>query len=531
MIVKSFDRTRKEKAELERLIVKAARTDVSTFFHYALQMKNQPVHRLWNKIIDDPARRRISYDAPVEHGKSTQILIGRPLFQLGRNPFELMALVSSSPDLPRRALKVIRQHIETNERVHRVFPKLKLVESTNQWITVERPRSNVKDASAVGIGIEGNILGKRWTYLITDDVLRFSTTWTEASREKIWARILRELLGRLVAKSKHIDIGTPWVGTDPRHKLRRMPGYFFLRFDGWDGSVYDVNGKFVRKFEGGLWPELVTDPVTGIEYGWPRWRLEELRRQMPSHEFDRQIRCRALTAAAQFLSEHLDFCLRLGQGIRLQEETASNGSVRVAWRRPEAGWRNIMTGVDLAITKEDHAADTAFFTGAVEERKKHILELRKGKVEGPDILRNMIAILRRYPLHSGQFRVETNQGQRFLAQFAEEPGMLEALGATPEEADRVKIFPHTTHSNKSAEGIGIRAMNMEFERRRWPIPCGPEMEITPLVQEWVDALKNFDPLNHPDDMVIASWLFWEQSRETDYFGDSSWAKFGIFVPS
>lgn len=529
MIVKTFDKTRKEKADLERLVVRSARNDINVFMHYVLRTRNQPFHRLLNRIVDDPERRRITFDAPVEHGKTTQFLVARPLFQLGRNPYELIAAVSSSPDLPRRAMKVIREHVETNERLHRVFPKLKLVESTNQWITVERSKSTVKDASMVGIGIEGNILGKRWTYLITDDILRFASTWTEASREKIWQRLIRECLGRLVAKSKHIDIGTPWVATDARHRLRRMAGYFFLRFDGWTGEVFDVNGKKVRQFEGGLWPNLVRDPITGIEFGWPRWRLEDLRRQMPGHEFDRQIRCMALSAAMQIFSENLDFCLRLGQGLRLQEETASNGRVRVAWRRPERNWRNVFTGVDLAIDKKDASADTAFYTGAVEERKKHVLELRRGKIEGPDILRNMIAIVRRYPTHAG-FRVETNQGQRYIAQFAEEEGMLEALGATKEEADRIRIFPHTTLSNKTQEGIGIRAMNVEFERRRWPIPCGEEMELSPLVQEWVDALKNFDPVDHPDDMVVASWLFWEQTRETDYFGDSTWGKFGIFVP-
>lgn len=529
MIVRSFERTRREKADLEKLIVQRSREDVNVFSHYVFHVKNTEFHRFLNSIVDSEANRKITFDAPIEHGKTTQFEVIRPVFQLGRNPYELMALVSSSPDLPRRAMKVIRGHINENERLHRVFPKLKLVESTQSSITVERPRSTVKDASAVAVGIEGSILGRRWTYLITDDILRFQTTWTDHEREKIWQRLIREVLGRLVAKAKHVDIGTPWVASDARHRLRKRPGYLFLRFDGWTGEVFDVRGKKVKEFKGGLWPELYKDPVSGIEFGWPRWRLEELRREMPGHEFDRQIRCMALSSAMAVFSESVDFCLRLGQGIKLQEETASNGKVLVAWRRPEPGWRTIFTGVDLAVDKKDTAGDTAFYTGAVDGSKKHLLEMRRGKIEGPDILRNMIAVVKRYPMHLG-FRVETNAGQRYIQQFVDEPGLLEALGATKEEAARVRVYPHTTGKNKSMEGIGIRAMNVEFEQRRWPIPCDDDMGTCTLVQDWLDGLKTFDPVNHPDDMVVASWLFWEQAREVSV-GTSDWDKFGIFIPS
>jgi len=223
--------------------------------------------------------------------------------------------------------------------------------------------------------------------------------------------------------------------------------------------------------------------------------------------------------------------------VRLLAEAASvgmtvqlepDGRVRLAGRRPEQSWRNIFTGVDLAINKADSAHDTAFFTGASEDRTKHVLELRRGKIEGPDIIRNMIDIVRRYPMHLG-FRVETNQGQKFIQHFAEEQGLLEALGATPEEADRIRVYPQWTGANKASESVGVRAMNIEFERRRWPIPCDSDMGSCDLVQEWMDGLRSFDPVNHADDMVMASWLFWEQTRDFGVSGDT-WSRFGIYVP-
>lgn len=514
-------------SDIERKIVEAARTDISTFSRYVFGVKNQPFHRFMNGVIDGPALKT-TFDAPVEHGKTTQCSVIRPTFQIGKNPYELMALVSSSPDLPRRALKVIRSHIKDNERLHRVFPNLRLSENTTSSITVERPRSTIKDASVVAMGIEGAILGRRWTWLITDDILRFGTIWTAHEREKIWERLSRELLGRLTARARHTDIGTPWVATDARHKLRRRPGYTFLRFDGWTGEVFDVDSKRIRTFEGGLWPEIYVDEASGIEFGWPRWRLEDLRKSMAGHEFDRQIRCMAISESMQIFGTHMDSCKKLGQGIEMKEELSHGGRVRLAGRRPEKSWRYIFTGVDLAIEKRDAANDTAFFTGAAEDRMKHVLELRRGKIEGPDIVRNMIDIVRRYPQHLG-FRIESNAGQKFIQHFMEEPGLLEALGATADEADRIRVYPHFTGVNKLQEGIGIRAMNIEFERRRWPIPCDADMGTCELVQEWVDGLRGFDPINHADDMVIASWLFWEQTRDLGV-GGNDFSRFGIFVP-
>jgi hypothetical protein len=519
---------RRTKADLERIIVEEARTNINVMAAYAFQIKNQPIHEFQHAIIDAQKSRFNTWDAPVEHGKTTQHLILRPIYDLGQNIHEMIALVSSSPDLPRNALKVIRAHIQENERLQRVFPHLKIAEKTKSSLILERPRSTQKDASIVAMGIEGAVLGRRWTKLTTDDILRFATTWTEHEREKIWQRVIRELLGRLTSRATHTDVGTPWVGSDARHKLRRRPGYVFLRFDGWTGEVRDIVGRLVKTFEGGLWPEPTFDRVTGTEFGWPRERLERARREMPGHEFDRQIRCIALSAAMEIFGVHLDACKKLGQGIQMREETAFDGKVRIASRRPEPSWRMVFTGVDLAIEKHEASHDTAFYTGAIADRQKHVIELRRGKIEGPNIIRNMIDIVSRYPMHLG-FRVESNQGQKYLKQFIDEPGVLEALGATPEEADRIRIYPHMTGKNKMQEGIGVRAMNLDFERKRWPIPCDDDLGSCALIQEWVDGLKAFDPVSHSDDMVMASWLFWEQTRDFGV-GGGNWERFGIFVP-
>lgn len=517
--------SRSETAALERKVVDLARQDVNAFASYVFQLKRLPYHTFLHQMA--AKFPRITIDAPIESAKTTHFSMILPLFTLGRNPNELIANVSSTPELPRRSLGVIRRHIEENERLHRVFPRLKLVEDTRHTITVERSLGMSKDPSFVACGIEGAILGRRWTLLITDDVLRFASTWTRESREKIWRRLTAECLSRLTLRSRHIDIGTPWVTDDARHRLRKLPGYLFLRFDGLTGECRDINGKLVRKFDRGLWPDVTLDPVTGIEYGWPRERLERMRASMPGHEFQRQVQCISLADALGTWGTHIDACLQLGRGIRMQTET--EGKVKIAWREPEPSWRYVFSGVDLAIDKRDTSDDTCFFTGAIDGRAKHILEVRRGKMNGPDVIRHMIDIVRRYPDHRG-FLVESNAFQTYLLNFVEEPGTLQSFGATDFEAARIQVFPHATTINKNMEGIGIRAMSVDFERRRWPIPCDQDGIPCDLLQEWIDGLRGYDPIGHPDDSVIASWLFSEQCRSVGT-GGSDWEKFGVSIPA
>ncbi|TFG62788.1 MAG: hypothetical protein E4H28_07240 [Gemmatimonadales bacterium] len=511
--------------EREQKVIELARVDQAVFNRFVFGIVNQPFHDYMNALADK--HRYTTFDAPVEHGKTVQFSICRIAREIGLDPFHTIANMSSTPLLPKRSLAVVRQTIEENENYHKVFPKVRLKESTKETLVVERKGGVVKDPTLRAMGIEGNILGSRWSLLITDDMLRFNTTWTEHERKKVWRRFTGECQGRLEADSRHIDIGTPWTITDARHLMRKLDGYLFLRFDGWTGRVYDINNKLVKEFPGGgLWPKYYTHPVTGKRHGWPKERLLSLKKRMPGHEFARQIECVALSAAMAIFDKHLRRCAEIGEGIEMSRE--DDGDVRIAWRHAHPSWRYIFTGVDLAIDKQSTSADTAFFTGAVEASVKHPLELRRGKIEGPDILRQMIYIVRRYPMHCG-FRVESNAGQMYIKQFADEPGLLQAIGASDSEAAKIRgcIQAHFTGANKADNSLGIRAMTADFERGRWVIPQ-MDGEQVDVVSEWTDSLKNFDPTGHPDYMLMASWLFWEECR--GHTGNSDWDKFGVHIP-
>ncbi len=523
--LESEDLPLRDLRDKEQKVIAMARVNQSVFNSFVLGIEDQPFHAYICGLAEK--HQWATFDAPVEHGKTIQFSVCRILREIGLDPYHTIANLSSTPKLPKRSLGVIRKQIEENDNLHKVFPNLKLVENTKETITVERKGGVVKDPTVSAMGIEGNILGSRWSLLISDDMLRFQTTWTEHERLKVWKRFTSECQGRLEADSRHWDIGTPWQATDARHKMRKLDSYLFLRFDGLTGNVHDLRGKIVKQFKGGLWPEWSIDRITKKRYGWPKERIAKLRKKMPGHEFDRQIRCIALSEAMAVFGQHLERCADIGEGIPMMRQ--DEGRVRVTWRPADPSMRYIFTGVDLAITKQDSSADTAFFTGAVDQGVKQILEVRRAKIEGPDILRQMIQIVRRYPLHAG-WRVESNQAQKYLLDFADQDGLLELLGATTEEARKIRdcISPHYTGANKTDNSLGIRAMTADFERGRWVIPQ-MDGEMEEMVSEWVESFREWDPTAHPDDMLIASWLFWEQCR--GFTGNTQWEQFGIWVPS
>jgi hypothetical protein len=144
----------------------------------------------------------------------------------------------------------------------------------------------------------------------------------------------------------------------------------------------------------------------------------------------------------------------------------------------------------------------------------------------------MIAIRRRFGGAHMSFLTESNATMQYIQQFADQDGLLELLGADPQEASDIRGSVRTNFTgakNKLDPLLGIRAMTADFERGRWVIPHWEE-EAVPLVEEWKEALKNWDPTSHTDDMLMASYLAWEACRGLTGSG-SGWSRTGVYVPS
>lgn len=406
-----------------------------------------------------------------------QMSVARVLWLLGNNHNHSIAIVGNAVEHPMRCLGVIRQFIEDSDELHEVFPDLKLKQDTKNEITVERGTTVHRDASVIALGITGTILGRRWTGCILDDIQDFDNTWTHEQRIKLFKILESTVLNRVVQQGFVLDIGTPWHVEDARHRLRKLPGYKFFRFDATEG----------------LWPELYTDPQTGITWGWPPERLEQKRGQMSVLEFDRQFRCVASSGSfAVFNPDSIEKCLQLGRGLRLR-------------RQPPPG-APVTTGIDLAIKKSDSADRTVFTTGTVVDGMKEILDIRSGQWELTEIARQVIDVSRAYKNHYG-FMVESNAAQAYLLQALMSPAIMRSLGATDADLERIRVYPHYTGVLKYDPLVGIRALAADFDHGRIRLPCSESGLPEPPVADLITGMLAWDPMAHTSDFLMSYYLW------------------------
>lgn len=490
----------------QREVIERARSDVNFFIEYVFPgLKQWPFHRRIQELANE--HQYLNLWAPVEHGKTFQLSMARPLWLIGNNHGHSIAIVSNAIDHPVRCLSVLREQMETNERLQEVFPTMKLKQNTQTEITLERGITTKRDATLVAFGIGGSIVGRRWTGLIMDDILDFDATWTHEQRQKLWKVLESTVFNRVLQNGFIHSISTPWHVEDATHRLAKLKRFTTRRFDGWTGLMHDAQGRVIETFEGGLWPAKYQDPETGDEYGFTRERLVEKREGMTEMEFNRQYRCIASSGTlAIFKPKHIEACKELGRGLALGRESEVDDY--------------IVTGVDLAIKKADSADKTVFLTGCIREGKKEILDIKAGNWELPTIAQVVLDTVRTYKSHYG-FCVESNAAQTYMIQALQNRDIMRSLGATDQELERIRIFPHYTGPKKYDPVTGIRGMAVDFEQGRIKLPCDNDLVPEEEISELITGLLAFDPMAHTSDHVMALWLFTEHVRRYWVIGGSS----------
>jgi hypothetical protein len=98
--------------------------------------------------------------------------------------------------------------------------------------------------------------------------------------------------------------------------------------------------------------------------------------------------------------------------------------------------------------------------------------------------------------------VETNGVQLHLAHLLQDPLIVQAAGATLEEASQIRVLgQYTTQTAKNEEQWGIRAMGGDFDAGRYRLPRH-QREVEELIRE----MQRFSPVGHTGDRLIAFWL-------------------------
>jgi len=159
---------------------------------------------------------------------------------------------------------------------------------------------------------------------------------------------------------------------------------------------------------------------------------------------------------------------------------------------------------------------------------KRPFDIRHGRWELAEIIREMLNVLRAFPNHLG-FRIETNAAQAYLAQLCNDSRALRGMGWTDFDIARLKVIPHvTTAQYKFDPIIGVRGMSADFENDKWILPCNAHGVPEPAIQSFIDGMIAFDPMSHTSDFLMAGWLWTEQMRK--YSGTSAddlWERYGI----
>ncbi len=258
-------------ARLLDVAVRHARLDPAAFGAFCFRDQDgqpwdvQPFHREWQSLIT--RHDRLVLMAPVEHGKTEQVLTARLLWELGRDPSLRAAVVCNTYIQAQKIGYALRQHIESNPRLHRVFPGLRPGQRWTSGAFDVRGKPTGKDYSVQCLGAFGSILGARLDIIIIDDICDYENTRTALQRRKLHEWVASTLLGRLTERGRVIVIGTAWHEEDLLHRLEARGAPWVVR-----------RYRAIRQDGTPLWPER-----------WPTERLEAKRKELGSFEFCRQF--------------------------------------------------------------------------------------------------------------------------------------------------------------------------------------------------------------------------------------------------
>ena len=480
-----------------------ARHDPNAFCAYVLRdertgkpVTQAPMHERWHKLLTQ--HDRLVMWSHVEGGKTSQIAIGRVLYELGKDPNLRVCVVSNTSDLAQKMTRAIGQYVEKSAPLHDVFPDLiPNPDPSLPWkakaLTVKRPGMGAKDPSVQATGVHGNVIGSRIDLLILDDVLDHENTHTPGPRADVLNWIKSSLFSRLTENARVWVVGNAWHPEDAMHMLEKEPRFHAVRF-----PVISPEGQLT-------WPER-----------WSHKRIEASRADFGPLEYARQLLCQARDdTSARFKREWIDLALEAGNGVPwceniadaldwddLDEEERAMASESL-WR---LGASNVavVTGVDLAVQRHASADETVLFTLLVHENgTRQVLNIRAGRWSGPEIVKQIEKVHRDF---GGLVIVENNAAQDFILQFAR-------------ERSAVPVRPFTTGKNKAHPEFGVESIATELANGKWMLPNRNGV-MHKQAQEWVTELLFYDPKEHTGDRVMASWFAREGARMFDKGGAS-----------
>lgn len=462
--------------------IRRAREDPNAFIEYAGRIeggglaKQAEMHREWQDMVSN--NDHVVLWAPVYHGKSQQLSRWRVEWELGRNPSLRVCIISETEKQPKKILGAIQTDILENDRLHDVFPNLKPSSGRRKiWrddaIMLQRD-DVLLDPTIQVVGAHGALLGSRLDLVVLDDILNQMNTLTDYQREKMFEWLTQTVFSRLTHGGRIWVIGTAWHDEDAMHRLSRSEAFVSKKYA---ATYFDSEG-----IEHPSCPEL--------------WTLEQI--------FDRAKTMGRIAARRMLWNE-----LRMPEGGRIREEWIEQCLIRGRGLPMARYWNQTpaYTGVDLGASLKKKSDLTVIFTAArLPDGSRRVLDIRSGRWTGPDIIRQLEDVHRRY---DSKIFVETNGGQNFLLQFASH------LTAMP-------VHGHHTGVNKHDTNWGIESVGVELEKGMWILPCTHDLEPNEEMAKAIEGAVNYTPEVHTSDHLMAWWICREGMRKDSAQGLGSY---------
>ncbi|HET6497286.1 MAG TPA: hypothetical protein VFH61_18225 [Thermoleophilia bacterium] len=279
---------------LEDATVEAARIDPVIFAEYVFGFKCAGIHRDWHAAYPRVAANGLKELSPLHrwevvsgaprlvlvssrgHGKSTQMAEVRTLWEIGRNPNLLIKIVCASDQKAKERVALIRNFIESHDKLHRVFPELQPGDTwTKQALIVKRTLRSAH-ASIEARGVMSTATGGRGDLIVGDDVCdRRNTLLHPGLRVRVREAWNDDWMNVLNPPGRVVYIATPWHESDLTEHLRRTPGYH---------TIFQCINENLDP----IWPER-----------FPREELQRKRKQIGSIAFSRGYHCQPLTGDIQ----------------------------------------------------------------------------------------------------------------------------------------------------------------------------------------------------------------------------------------
>ncbi len=491
--------------------------------------------------------RRGVIKASPKVGKSQIITIGLSLWIAGKDPSFRCAIGSLKDDFALFFTGAIKEHVESNEDLHLVFPHMR--PAPGKW-SIEKLYLDRGDARVVhptwrALGANTGQQGTRVLVNVLDDIQDQESTETEARSDKTlrWIYAGESRMDKLSGDWSLADFAygerrfdderqptTPVeVPPEPddvdfgesadaiKTDISKRAGYRWLITNAL--RPYDAAHKLVAEDGWALLEAPVRDPKTG------KTRLPAVYTQDDIDHYSqknapRDLDVKTRMAGMQFFREDwLYRAKQLGAGLRM----VSKLDPLVRQQISAAGAR-LVCGVDLASRKNKSSDHTVFFLALVAHRPffaRLFVQERFSAMDSllpPTAQYTMPLWIERRKMHSPEIRqclyrlndafgggvifvVESNAAQDYIRQ-----------DVLVERRDII-IVPFYTGPLKNDPELGVEGgLGNDLEAGlvivpSTPMPGSPETLVCePAVEEWLQEHRDFVRGAHTGDSLMASWF-------------------------